>query len=885
MSMQSIIAKNYLPYTGSAGFISGKEPSVLPEHLIQLFGDWSVWRCLVLRGAGFAASGVLKLAAPECAMAADNLIKAQDEREEACQKVLHNLRAELDALRLQQPEDQTDKRALLNKALRDVKRGRLVDTSGFSTSTQEALNGLCKVDSLLEPARQTFRERFEEVAANSLKELVITASSESFREAVLWQNRRAVHSGLDALLREAAEKKQRGTKQRQHEELVASYLQRYSVKNDTIGFFGPVGWARFVEDRDWIVCRPGNHLLQKREVYFEGWAIDKVAEKLAQNEALRPWAIPRLMPFLHLDGINLYIPFQKPLRITAQQAAILQACDGEQTAEQLADNLLQTRTLGFINREEIYNLLETLNNKGLIAWTIELPLVLCPDQRLRRIVEGITDNKLQQPILEILDELEAGRAAVARAAGDSEGLNCALGNLDEIFARITGSAPLKPGGEGKTYSSRTLVYEDCRRDVEAEIGTEFLKSLGEPLSLLLTSARWLTYQFAARMRKIFKQLYEDLAHKSGLTTIEAVNFWYNLVPILFEGKQSPVEPIVPILQQHWANILKLPEEDCSRLHYTSEELREQVSAAFSAPAPGWASARYHSPDVMIAAADLAAVERGDYQLVLGEIHLGINTAAANLFVEQHPSPEDYQKFYQADFPEPRVIAIVPKSWPQATTRTQTLIFNPQDHLLMVTQDSLGAPKSQALNIGSLLIEQQGDGLLIRTRDGRLCFDLIEAFGDVLSMLVVNSFKLLRPQNHTPRITFDRLVVSRESWNFTTEDAYFAWEKTEIERFIEARRWRLEKAMPRFIFYKSPIEAKPSYVDFDSPIGVEMFARSIRRLADNGDPDSTISASEMLPGPEQNWLRDHTGEAFTSELRIIVVDPAGKSQTSEKSAIV
>ncbi|MBI3653761.1 MAG: lantibiotic dehydratase [Acidobacteria bacterium] len=883
--MQPLIAKNDLQDNRLGDFANAKAPSALPEHLIQLFGEWRVWRCVVLRGAGFAASQVLKLAAPECARAADNLIKAQEEREDSCQQLLQNLRVELDTVRLQQPADETARRALLNKALRDVKRGKLPKLSGFSANTQDALSRLCKADLLLEPARKTFRQRFAEGSANTLKELVATAASEPFREAVLWQNRRAVHSGLDALLREAADKQQRGSKQRQHEELVASYLQRYTVKNDTIGFFGPVGWARFVDDEELIVCRPGSRFVQKREVYFEGWAIDKVAETLAQNEALRPWAVPRLMPFLHLDGVRLYIPLQKPLPITAQQSAVLQACDGEQTAEQLADRLLQNHALGFRRREEIYHLLEALNGKGLIAWTIEVPLVLRPDQRLRRIIEGITDHKLRQPILEILDELEAGRAAVAGAAGDCESLNRALGNLDEIFTRVTGSAPLKPGGEGKTYSSRTLVYEDCRRDIEVEIGTEFLRALGEPLSLLLTSARWLTYELAARMRKIFKQLYENLAHKSGSATIEAVNFWYNLVPILFEGKQSPVDPLVPILQQRWADILELPQADCRRLHYHSEELRERVAAAFAAPAPGWASARYHSPDVMIAAADLAALERGDYQLVLGEIHLGINTAAANLFVAQHSSPEDFQKFYAADFPEPRVIAIVPKSWPQATTRTQTLIANPQDYLLMVTQDSLGAPKSQALNIGSLVIEPEGDGLVIRTRDGRLNFDLIEAFGDVLSMLVVNSFKLLRPQSHTPRITFDRLVVSRESWNFTPEDAYFAWEKTDLERFIEARRWRLEKAMPRFIFYKSPIEAKPSYVDFDSPIGLEMFARSIRRLADKGASNSTISASEMLPGAEQNWLRDHKGTTFTSELRIIAVDPARKFPSSEKCAIV
>src|SRR5262245_55024735 len=64
-----------------------------------------------------------------------------------------------------------------------------------------------------------------------------------FREALLWQNRMVVHTGIEALLRRPASVAT--SKARGYEQLVASYLQRYCVKNDTIGFFGPVGWATF----------------------------------------------------------------------------------------------------------------------------------------------------------------------------------------------------------------------------------------------------------------------------------------------------------------------------------------------------------------------------------------------------------------------------------------------------------------------------------------------------------------------------------------------------------------------------------------------------------------------------------------------------------------
>jgi hypothetical protein len=269
------------------------------------------------------------------------------------------------------------------------------------------------------------------------------------------------------------------------------------------------------------------------------------------------------------------------------------------------------------------------------------------------------------------------------------------------------------------------------------------------------------------------------------------------------------------------------------------------------------------------------VRRGDYQLVMGEMHVGINTLRATLFIEQHPTPSDFATFFDRDFPETRVVPVTPKSWPELTARTLPVMINPRDRLLMVTHDSFGAPRSQALNIGSLVIEQAREGLVVRTRDGSLRFDIVELCADILSTLIVDYFKPLAPRPHTPRLTIDRLVVSREAWRFTAEEAAFAFRKNDSERYLEARRWKREHGMPRFIFYKAPVEPKPCYVDFDSPIYVDLFARAIRRTAENGAPGATISASEMLPGPGQHWLRDAEGNAYTSEFRIIAVDPSGR----------
>ena len=55
-----------------------------PDHLIELpGGEWRVWRCAGLRGAGFPVEGVLRLGAAEAAQRADELIEAEEEAESA----------------------------------------------------------------------------------------------------------------------------------------------------------------------------------------------------------------------------------------------------------------------------------------------------------------------------------------------------------------------------------------------------------------------------------------------------------------------------------------------------------------------------------------------------------------------------------------------------------------------------------------------------------------------------------------------------------------------------------------------------------------------------------------------------------------------------------
>jgi len=863
-------------FDGAAGV--REQAAETPQHLLALpGGEWALWRCVGLRGAGFPASHVLRLSCPAAARAADELLDAERDAELAREEALACAAGSLDRLKAEGlwDSDKTRRKRLL-ELLQALKSGKaaaaqkLAQSVGSSDAeAADTIQAWRAALARVEEARTSYEREFSAGLEGSSEALGELAGDARFREAVAWQNRRALTTCLDHLLTPGA----RDSRRRQHEELAASYLQRYSVKNDTIGFFGPVGWARLDEAERGLVAEPGEGLLAERRVYFEGWGVDALAGVLSAERSLRPWMSPRRLPFARLEGDTLHLPFRTPLRLSARHAAVLRACDGERTAREVAGELRRGTAAGAAAVEaEVYAVLEAFASQGLIAWEFAVPLEAYPERTLRGLLGRIEDESLRRGALSRLDELEAARAAVSSAAGDAERLASAIENLEEVFTRLTGEASTR--GSGKTYAARTLVYEDCRRDIDVTIGRDVVGELAAPLSLLLQSARWFTYRLAADMRRSFREIYARLASRGGSRVVDGVSFWTQAQAGLFGKNLRGLDEVRGEFQRLWAEVLGL-EPGGGRRDYRSVELREKVAAAFDAPHAGWSHARYHSPDVMLSAESAEAVRRGDYQFVLGEIHLALNTLSASLQVEQHPEPEQLFRALEADLPQTRLVSVPPKEWEMLTTRTRVALVSPKDFRLVFGNDPSGVPASKAVAIADLVIEERGGDLLVRTRDGRLCLDIIEALSDALTNLVVDHFKLVAPRGRTPRVTIDRLIVARETWHFSPDSLRWAQSKNEAERFAEARRWARSEGLPERCFVKVPVETKPFYLDFTSPAYVGLLAKAVRRTAE-AEPAGVVTVSEMKPGAGETWLPDADGHTFTSELRIVAVDLSGPS---------
>lgn len=853
----------------AAAALTVSKPSGLSPHLLPLVeGEWAIWKLAGLRGTGFPATEVLKLATSKWAATVDNYLDAERESRAAKMAAHLQLDTALDALSSAGLWEDKDRRMPLVKALKQVKGGRPAEVCGGTIPVTVALSNFSSSLSRRDSLSLSVQSEFKAAALEMSRAIYAAASSPRFTEAVIWQNRGAWRRAIKHQLREPNGASNRSHKRRQHEELVAIYLQRYCMKNDTIGFFGPVGWARFVPEGAALEVRPGPGLLASRTVDFEGWCIDALGESLARDQSLRPWLAPRRLPFVGLASGAMILPGGAMINLTAKEAAVLAACDGLRKAKEIAAGLMSDRALGVKSEAEVYQCLDTFCKRGVIAWTLEVPLQRRADQRLRSLLEAIGDERLRRAGLSALDEMEDARERVAAAAGEPERLDLELQELEERFIRLTGKAATR--GAGQTYGARTLVYEDCRRDIEVEVGPAVLGALAAPLSLLLQSARWLTYELARIYRDAFRSVYAELAARTKSPVVSAADFWIKCQPLFYKDETRLADRIVPLYQQRWAEVLGL-QPGARRVKFSYEQLRPRVAAAFAAPRPGWTHARQHCPDVMIAAESPEAIRRGEFHLVIGEIHLAVNSLNSSLFLGQHPRPQEIRDAITADFPTPRLVSVPPKNWPTLTARTSFEFVSPRNYRLLVSPDACGVSPSQAVAISDLVVEEQGPDLVLRTRDERLRFEIVEGLGEFLSNLMVNFFHPLPPLRHTPRITIDRLTVSRESWRFHPSELAFAFQEQEVERFVAARRWRREFDLPRFLFAKSPVERKPFYVDLDSPILINLFARIIRHTKECDQPDPVITVMEMYPAHDELWLPDAEGNRYTSELRMVALD--------------
>jgi Lantibiotic dehydratase, N terminus len=467
-----------------------------------------------------------------------------------------------------------------------------------------------------------------------------------------------------------------------------------------------------------------------------------------------------------------------------------------------------------------------------------LPLGPWPEEDAQIRIESIADAAAREGAATGLARLEAERKRIAAASRDE--LGEALDGFDRVFEDLVGEPPARtPELAG---GGRTPVYMDAMRDLDVDVGPGLVAELAVSLTPLLESSRWL----CGRSFELGCGLMMEAIGSGGPRPLAPlfgrVFSALRELPRLLASERDE-------LQRRWAELLDDPDRTT---------IGERASARFSDFGPAWPISVFHSADLQIAAADVDAVERGDYLVVIGDYHPGTSPLGQGLFSYRHPDRQRFLETWGSDVGTPTIYPLPPRV-PQVplTARLMPAANLPGDIVVVPPMPQVRARRgSRVVSVADLLV----DGATITDREASFRAPLHSLFWLPMFVATVFGYEPFPGVEHMERITVGRTVYRRESWRISVGDC-----PTDP---AAVAGWARDHGMPRRVFVSMPDERKPTYLDVESTVLARIFCRQIRRRAD--DAEQFVAVSEMLPRPEDCWL-ELDDEGYTSELRIAAVD--------------
>lgn len=713
-----------------------------------------------------------------------------------------------------------------------------------------------------------FRAAFDEAVAAGSAELARIAVEPLLREAVTWQNPGAV-TLLDAIVRQQS-KRRRDDKVRYRERQLTRYWQRYCAKAETIGFFGPITWVDVDPRAPALTMAPGPRLLDRRRVFLEPRALVAYGAHLAEDPATRRWLPPARQPHHLLDGDVVRRPGLTAAPLTPAEAAVLALCDGRRPAVRVVEEVLAAGSTDVADVEAGFRVIERLVARKLLHWDANLPLAPHAGAVLAERIAAIADPAVRGRAEDGLRRLHAARDEVGAAAGDPHALRAAMAGLDAEFVALTGGEARYR--EGQTYAGRGLCYEDTTRDLHVVVSTRVLDAVAPALAMVLQGARWFTAELARTFDEALRGVVRELGGAEG--RVKLSDLWYPAVELCWGRRYRPVDDVMKRLGDAWRTVFGLAsaDPDAHRVEFTSAELATAVGEMFPARAPGWIDARVHSPDLHICATSVDAINRGDFLVVVGEVHISHATLSDFVTNWARPDPGQMLRRVLSEFGRPRMVPLLPTTWSKDTGRLVGVEPAPSDRFIGFARTNY-VESERLVPAEAIVIELAGDDLVAHLPDGQR-LPAIELFAAFLSTMSADALKSVMVDPHTPRVTVDRLVVFRETWRTTVEDlAELTVNGDEPGQYLAGRRVVARFGLPDRCFVKISSEVKPMFVDFTSPQYVASFAAAVRAARQQHGGDTRVSISEMLPTPELTWVADAKGNTYFGELRVQMTDPA------------
>ena len=286
------------------------------------------------------------------------------------------------------------------------------------------------------------------------------------------------------------------------------------------------------------------------------------------------------------------------------EAAVLACCDGRRAAADIARELVADHRGGLRKAEDVYLLLDRLVAKGILRWTLEVPVHPDCERMLRERITAIAEPEARSWALAQLDRLASARDKVADAAGQPEKLAEAISFIEAEFAEATGAEAVRKPGQA--YAARRIYREETTRDLNVTIGRTVLDGIAAPLAIVLQAARWLSEALAEAYLTSLGAIHADLSAELGSAEVPLGQLWFFAQGLFYGSGDRPADLVQADFSRRWAELLGLDQCGPDTRRTATAQRRRGASGGpdIRGAGPGWPDARIHSPDLQICAESL-----------------------------------------------------------------------------------------------------------------------------------------------------------------------------------------------------------------------------------------------------------------------------------------
>lgn len=691
------------------------------------------------------------------------------------------------------------------------------------------------------------------------------AENERFQEALFLSSPEVLQNLREGYLRGEPDGR-RNRKTRWWERLLISYLQRFCTKNEATSFFGTHEYATAWRSR------PGHIEVRQKaagppyrsEGLMSFWSAEAIAETVAGDPEVWPYLRPWRNPLCALDSDGRLRMAGRSWTASDLDRRIIAAAEAGRRVSEIRETFPSSPP------DEVEAHLRELARRKVLRIGIHIPSQTV--QPISWLIDYVRTELAGWPKarywIEQLEKFEASRRGYGGAALERK--IELLRETETLYESVTGKPARR--GEGAFYADRTLLYEECYGSLERfDLCRGFVEDFEARSQTIFDMLAARASLYRTFVRAIGARVYDDaggngcrdyagyigalrrMEREHGIEEPDLAaslrkpdTFYAGLIAAFpdlaadLTGWERQIREIVHA--KDGPNVIALgPQDFCWQDTSAFDQLR-----------------LFTSPDIMVCAPNSEALERGEYKIVLSEVHASVMLWEAWMLA--------YPEFPRLAHEFHAGMETLPGH------ERQAYIIPPRQHRNFIIEYpgySIEAfsrsvkDRAQVIPFAELGVRRDMDGVQLEWQPRGTQLELSCAPQESLHLAMFSApivrYVPFSLGAHTPRIEINGIVYQREKWRIeASELSGFLDDASGFELFLRCQEYRERLGCPEHVFVNASGEVKPFYLNWSNFFLLELLAHLART-------NETLTVTEMLPAPEDCWLSDEHGH-YMCELR-------------------